>query len=71
MLTVEEMPAYRCLAVSIGETTIYVRHYADRWIRAHAGDDGVWYETTVTAEIPKTVCGYYPHRTIPLSDYPI
>jgi hypothetical protein len=71
MLTVEEMPAYRCLAVSIGETTIYVRRDANRWVRAHAGADGVWYETAATAEIPETVCGYYLHRTVPFSEYPV
>jgi hypothetical protein len=71
MLTVEEMPADRCLAMSIGGMSIYFRRDADRWIRAHAGDDGVWDETAVTAEIPETVCGYYPHRTVPLSEYPV
>jgi hypothetical protein len=71
MLTAEEMLAYRCLAMSIGKTTIYFRRYADRWLRAHCGDDGVWYETAVTADMPATVCGYYPYRTVPLSDYPV
>jgi hypothetical protein len=70
MLAAEEIPD-RCLAVSIGESTIYFRRYADRWIRAHCGNDGVWYETAVPTNIPETVCGYYPYRTIPLSDYPI
>lgn len=71
MLAAEEMPTYRCLAVSIGETTDYVRPDADRWLRAHAGADGVWYETTVTAAVPETVCGYSPYQTVPVSDYPI
>jgi hypothetical protein len=71
MLAAEEIPSYRCLAVSIGETTIYFRRYADRWIRAYAGDDGVWYETAVTAEIPETVCRCYLYRTAPLSEYPV
>lgn len=71
MLDAAEMPAYLCLAVSIGESTIYFRRYSDYWLRAYCGDDGIWYETAVTADRPEIVCGYYPSCTVPLSDYPI
>jgi hypothetical protein len=71
MLIVEETPAYRCLAVSIGKTTIYFRRYADHWVRAHCEDDGVWYETAVTAAILEMVCWNYPHHTVPPSEYPV
>jgi hypothetical protein len=66
-----DIPASRCLAVSLEETTIYFRRYADRWVRATCGTDGVWYETAVVAEIPERVCGYYPYRTVPVSEYPV
>jgi hypothetical protein len=71
MLTTEEIPAYRCLTVSIGETTIYFRHYADYSLRTHRATDGGWAETPVAPDVVKVVCGYYPSQIGPLSDYPL
>jgi hypothetical protein len=71
MFTAAEIPSYRCVAVSIGETTLYFRRYTDRWFRAHYEDDHGRYETAVPPELPETICGYYPHQTVPLSDSPI
>ena len=71
MFTAAEIPSYRCVAVSIGDTTSYYRRYAAQtWVRAHHDGD-VWYETPVPAKMPETVCGYYSHRTLPLSEYPV
>ena len=71
MLTATEIPAYRCLAVSLEDTTLYFRRYLNHWVQARCADDDIWYETAVPPDIPETVCGYYPHRTLPLSDYPV
>lgn len=57
MLTVEEMPGYRCLAVSIGDATNYFRHYADHCLRAHRADDGGWDETPVATDVVDVMCG--------------
>lgn len=71
MITAAEIPSYRCLAVSIGETTLYFRRYTDQWFRAHYEDDHSWDETPVPPDLPETICGYYPYQTVPLSEYPI
>jgi hypothetical protein len=71
LLTDEEIPPYRCLEVSLGDATNYFRQYADHWLRAQQTDDGGWAETVVAPESVDIVCGYYSHRTAPLSDYPL
>jgi hypothetical protein len=64
MITAAEIPSYRCVTVSIGETTLYFRRYIDQWFRAHYEDDHGWYETAVSPEHPETVYGYYRPRLI-------
>jgi hypothetical protein len=67
----EAIPTYRCLAVSLRETTIYFRHYAAHWFYAARNGNGVWEETAVAPEVPELVCRYYPHHPAPLSEHPI
>jgi hypothetical protein len=66
-----EIPPYRCLKVALTEGTIYFRHYADYWLRAQQTAAGGWNETVVAPETVEMVCGHYPYRTGPLSDYPL
>lgn len=71
MLTTEAIPSYRCLAVPMQETTIYFRRYADHWFYTFRDDDEVWEEMVVAPEVVELVCGYYPSRTAPLTEYPL